>query len=133
MRAVVATPTGLIAVGVNAQDAGAAAWTSADGSTWQAVADQPAFHFYELSVRFQALTRVGGILVAAGWRSDPGKGSSVVVTSSDGRAWRAEPWQASFSGGQVDGLATADGTVVAAGRVGYPDTDTAAVWVRTWP
>lgn len=133
MRAVVATASGLVAVGVNAQDAGAAAWTSSDGSTWQAVADQPAFHFYQLPVRFQALTIVSGTLIAAGWRSDPGKGSSVVVTSPDGATWSAEPWQSSFSGGQVDGLATANGLVVAAGRAGYPDNDTAAVWVRSLP
>ncbi len=133
MRAVVATASGLVAVGVDAADTGAAAWTSIDGSNWQAVADQPAFHFYQLPVRFQALTLVNGTLIAAGWRSDPGKGSSVVVTSPDGETWSAEPWQASFSGGQVDGLAAANGTVVAAGRVGYPDTDTAAVWVRSLP
>ncbi|MHB8958215.1 MAG: hypothetical protein ACYDAN_01130 [Candidatus Limnocylindrales bacterium] len=133
MRAVVATASGLVAVGVNAQDAGAAAWTSTDGWTWQAVADQPAFHFYQLPVRLQALALVNGTLVAGGWRSDPGKGSSVVVMSTDGETWSALPWQASFSGGQIDGLATANRTLVAAGRAGYPDTDTAAVWVRSWP
>jgi hypothetical protein len=133
MRAVVATPTGLVAVGVNGTDAGAAAWTSADGTTWQPVPDQPAFHFYDLPVRLQALVVAGGSLVAGGWRSDPGKGSSVVLTSTDGRAWQAGSWQASFSGGQIDGLASASGTLVAAGRTGYPDTDTAAVWYRGWP
>ena len=133
MRAVAATAAGVVAVGVNAADAGAMAWTSPDGASWQAAADQPAFHFYELPVRLQALAAPGGTFVAGGWRSDPGKGSSVVVTSADGRTWRATDWQASFSGGQIDGLASADGTLVAAGRVGYPDTDTAAVWYRAWP
>ena len=89
MRAVAATASGLVAVGVNAQDAGAAAWTATDGSTWQAVADQPAFHFYQLPVRLQALALVPGTLVAGGWRSDPGKGSSVVVTSANGETWSA--------------------------------------------
>jgi hypothetical protein len=133
MRAVEATATGLVAVGVNGTDTGAMTWTSRDGSSWQPAADQPAFHFYELAVRLQALAVVGGTLVAGGWRSDPGKGSSVMITSSDGVTWTALPWQASFSGGQVDGLASAGTTLVAAGRVGYPDTDTAAIWVRAWP
>jgi len=133
MRAVATTPHGLVAVGIDAADSGAMAWTSPDGSTWTAVADQPAFHFYDLPVRLQALTAVGDRLVAAGWRSDPGKGSSVIVTSQDGLAWQQLSWQASFSGGQIDGLASAGTTVVAVGRVGYPDTNTAAVWVRDWP
>lgn len=53
--------------------------------------------------------------------------------SPDGWAWSPLPWQASFSGGQIDALATANGTLVAAGRIGYPDDDKAAVWVRSWP
>ncbi|HEY4754076.1 MAG TPA: hypothetical protein VIH37_12375, partial [Candidatus Limnocylindrales bacterium] len=133
MKAVVSTPDGFVAVGVNPSDDGAMAWTSPDGSAWQAVPDQPAFHFYELPVRFQALTLSGGTLIAAGWRSDPGKGSSVAVTSADGQTWAAQPWQASFSGGQIDALTSGNGTLVAAGRVGYPDTNTAAVWLRSWP
>jgi hypothetical protein len=133
MEAVVATPDGFVAVGVNPSDDGAMAWTSSDGGAWQAVPDQPAFHFYELAVRLQALTLAGGTLVAGGWRSDPGKGSSVTVTSTDGRTWAAQPWQASFSGGQIDALAAGNGTLVAAGRVGYPDNTRAAVWLRSWP
>ena len=131
--AVLAWPRGLVAVGVNASDTGAMAWTSADGVSWQAAPDQAAFQYYGLPVRLQALTLVGGTWVAAGWRSDPGKGSSVAVTSEDGRTWSALPWQASFSGGEIDALATSGGTLVAAGRVGYPDDDKAAVWVRNWP
>lgn len=133
MRAVAAIKGRLVAVGINPFDTGAMVWTSADGTSWQAVGDQPAFHFFELAVRFQAVTATDDGLVAGGWRSDPGKGSSVFVTSQDGLVWTALPWQASFSGGQVDGVASAGRTLVAAGRVGYPDTNTAAVWVRVWP
>jgi hypothetical protein len=133
MRAVVITPGGLVAVGVNGDDSGAAVWTSSDGATWQAVPDQPAFHYYALPVRLQAVAPAGGNLVAAGWRSDPGNGSSMAVTSPDGSHWSSLPWQPSFSGGEIDGLAVSAGTLVAAGRIGYPDNDTAAVWVRNAP
>lgn len=133
MRAVVSAAGGLVAVGVAAADDGAAAWTSTDGGAWRAVADQPAFHFFHQPVRMQALVLASRTLVAAGWRSDPGKGSSVVITSADGIAWTAQPWQASFSGGQIDALSFARGRLVAVGRVGYPDTNTAAVWTRSWP
>lgn len=130
MRAVVVTEAGLVAVGANGDDTGAAVWTSADGATWHAVPDQPAFHYFALPVRLQAVAAVGGGLVAAGWCSDPGNGSSVAVTSPDGRDWSSLPWQPSFSGGEIDGLAVSGATLVAAGRIGYPDNDTAAVWVR---
>ena len=134
MRAVVPVAGGLVAVGIGPFDTGAMAWTSPDGRAWTAVQDQPAFHFYEEPVRLQALALApDGTLIAAGWRSDQGAGSSVVIASPDGAAWTSLPWQASFSGGQVDGLAAAGSTLVAAGRVGYPDTNTAAVWVRDWP
>lgn len=133
MRAVAVTGNGLVAVGVNGQDAGAAAWTSPDGRAWTAVPDQSAFHYYQLPVRLQGLVAVGGGVVAGGWRSDQGNGSSVAVTSADGRTWAADPWQPSFSGAEIDALAMSGGTLVAAGRTGYPDNDTAAVWVRAAP
>lgn len=133
MRAVIATPNGLVAVGANGDDSGAAVWTSAGGSTWQEVPDQPAFHYFALPLRLQAVALTAGGFVAAGWRSDQGNGSSVVITSTDGHAWSSQPWQPSFSGGEIDGLAVSGINVVAAGRIGYPDNDTAAVWVRAWP
>jgi hypothetical protein len=76
-----------------------------------------------------AVVAFSGGFVGAGYRDDPLRAKAAAA------AWRsaALPWQASFSGGEVDGLAVAGTTVVAVGRGGYPDTDTAAVWVRGWP
>ena len=130
MRAVVATAFGFVAVGLNGNDDGARAWTSTDGSTWTAVADQPAFHYYSLPLRMQSLVAGPGGLVAGGWRSDAGKGSAVTWTSADGLTWQTPTWEPSFSGAQISGLAISNGMVVAVGRDGYPDWNQAAIWVR---
>jgi len=134
MRAVIATAQGFVAVGLNGQDTGAAAWTSSDGLTWTAVADQPGFHYFTLAVRIQSVTATAdGSLVAGGWRSDPGKGSAVTWTSSDGITWQGPTWEDSFSGGQITGVAAIGGTVVAVGRTGYPDWNVASAWLTRAP
>jgi hypothetical protein len=135
MRAVTATPTGFVAVGLNGHDTGAAAWTSKDGLTWTAVADQPAFHYFELATRMQAVTTTAnGTLVVGGWRSDAGKGSAVAWTSADdGLTWQGPTWEDGFSGGQITGVAVLGSTVVAVGRTGYPDWNRASAWLMPAP
>ena len=132
MRAVVATPAGFVAVGLDAHDDGARVWTSADGLRWTAVPDQEAFRSFGQPVRMHSVALGPGGLVAGGWRSDPGKGSALTWASADGRQWSAT-WQVSFSGAQIDGVAILGGTGVAVGRTGYPDTNTAAIWIRAVP
>jgi hypothetical protein len=133
MRAVTATATGFVAVGLNGQDTGARVWTSTDGLVWTVVPDQPAFHYFDLPVRMQSVAMQSGGLVAGGWRSDAGKGSAVTWTSQDGRTWEGPLWESGFSGGQIDGVASAGGTVVAVGRTGYPDWNTATIWRAAAP
>ena len=132
MRAVVATNDGFVAVGLAAGDHGAMTWASADGSTWTAAADQPAFHNFDYAVRMQSVATTPDGLVAGGWRSGPGKGSAMTWASTDGIHWTAT-WETSFSGGEIDGMAVVGGRVVAAGRTGYPDWNTATVWTRAVP
>ncbi len=129
MRGVATTASGFIAVGLNGTDTGARAWTSPDGLTWTAAPDQPAFHYAALPVRMQSVMVTPTGIVAAGWRSDQGKGSALVWTSADGVTWDAPQWESSFSGADIAGLILSGGRVVAVGTMGYPDNDRATAWV----
>jgi hypothetical protein len=129
MRAVAATGTGFVAVGLRPGDAGAKVWTSHDGMRWEAVPDQPAFHAAGPARMLAVASAPDGVIVATGWRADAGNGSSVAWTARDPSSWRQEPWQASFSGGQMPGLTFADARFVAVGRTGYPDNNQATIWV----
>lgn len=134
MRAVVATTSGFVAVGLNGHDQGAMAWTSPDGLTWTADPDQPAFHYAQYPVRMQSVVAVPGGLVAGGWRSDEAKGSAVTWTSTDGGVtWHGPVWELLFSGGQITGVAAIGPTVVAVGRTGYPDWNRATAWATAAP
>lgn len=133
MRAVAATATGFVAVGLAPNDTGGRSWTSPDGVTWTAAPDAPSMHYFELPVRMQTVAVGPTGLVAGGWRSDAGKGSAVIWSSTDGITWDQEPWQASFSGGQIDGIAVLGGQAMAAGRTGYPDWNRASIWSTTQP
>jgi len=65
LRAVIATPDGFVAAGSDERDRlapRAIFWTSADGRTWERVADAPAF----ADARVEGLARLGGSVVAAG-------------------------------------------------------------------
>jgi hypothetical protein len=128
MRAVARGGPGFVAVGLSAADDRATAWTSTDGSAWEAVPDSDAFHSYTLPVRMVSVTEVDGLLVAVGWKSDAGNGSAVAWVSQGGRAWTRAPDAASFSGAEFTGVAAADGVIVAVGTLGYPDNDASAVW-----
>lgn len=133
MRAVTATPSGFVAVGLNSHDDGARAWTSPDGLVWTAGPPQAAFDYFSFPLRMQSVVASPSGLVAGGWRSDAGKGSAVTWTSSDGVTWQGPVWENSFSGAQITGLALSGGTVVAVGRIGYPDWNQAAAWLSSTP
>jgi hypothetical protein len=133
MRAVVATPAGFVAVGFNGSDNGARAWISTDGRSWSVAPDQSAFRYFDLPLRMQSLTIGPAGLIAGGWRSDAGKGSAVTWTSPDGLAWAGPVWEPGFSGGQIDGVAALGSSVVAVGRTGYPDWNTATIWRAAAP
>ena len=133
MRAVTATATGFVAVGLNGDDSGAMTWTSNDGLVWTAAPDQPSFHYFANPVRMQAVVATPSGLVAGGWRSDAGKGSAVTWTSTDGVTWQGPTWEDAFSGGQITGLVVDAAGVVAVGRTGYPDWNVATIWQYVSP
>ncbi len=133
MHAVAATPDGFVVVGQNASDDGARVWRSRDGTTWTAVADQPAFHAVSGPIRMLSVAADGDRLVAGGWTSDAANGSAAAWTSPDGDRWEQAAWVPAFSGGQVRGIALAGDAVLGVGRSGYPDNNQAAAWIRPWP
>lgn len=133
MRAVIATASGFVAVGLNGHDDGALAWTSPDGLAWTAAPDQAAFHYGQLAMRMQSIVAGPTGFVAGGWRSDVGKGSAVTWTSTDGVSWQPPTWEPAFSGGQITGVAVSGHTIVAVGRTGYPDWNQATVWLSQAP
>jgi hypothetical protein len=127
MTSVAAFHGRFIAVGTNDEDRGARVWTSRDGLSWAVVSDQPAFDNHSLPLRMHSIVSYAGGLAAAGLRFDAGNGSAVVWSSSDGRTWNSA-WETSFSGGEIDGLAVSGDSIVAVGRTGYPDWNTATIW-----
>jgi hypothetical protein len=135
MASVETTPRGLIAVGKNGSDMGADAWTSTDGLSWTAIADQSAFHYYDLPLRMRAVVAAPTGILVGGWRSDAGKGSAVTWFAAYDTVWSAATWEPSFSGGQITGMAVAadGGVAVAVGRTGYPDWNRATIWYRQPP
>jgi hypothetical protein len=134
MASVTTTPDGgFIAVGKNSEDLGAAVWTSTDGSTWQAVPDQPAFHYFLQPLRMQSIVSTPDGYFVGGWRSDVAKGSAVLWRSSDGQTWGEHEWQTTFSGGESTGVAVTDDRAIVVGRTGYPDWNRATIWTRPWP
>ena len=126
MLGVAAGGPGIVAVGELVAQTGAAAWFSADGSDWQA-SSGPGLQNYGLQMVMTAVNRDGSGLVAAGWRSDAGNGSAVVLRSSDGRTWVRLGQEPSFSGA---GLSCVLGSprLLVGGTMGWPDTHAAQVW-----
>jgi hypothetical protein len=129
MRAVTAVGAAFIAVGLNADDTGAAVWSSRDGIEWLAVPEQESFQAHGQPIRMAAVARSANGLVAVGWKSDGGNGSAVVWNSPDGIEWRRTEGVPSFSGAEMDGVTAGPVGLVAVGTSGYPDNDQAQVWI----
>lgn len=128
MLATVAGSGGFVAVGETTDQAGAMAWTSADGLNWSSAADQPALSNGGFQMVMTAVARDGDGYDAAGWKTDAGNGSAVVWRSKDGRDWTRLPQDDSFSGAGMDAI-LATPRIFAAGTMGWPDTHAAQVWV----
>ncbi len=133
MRAIVAAPSGFIAVGDDPGDRTAVVWRSADGATWTRVPPEAARRATSGPIRMLSVAADGDGLVAAGWRSDAANGSAVTWLSADGATWRRTDWLPSFSGGQMADVAIAGDLLVGVGRTGYPDNNQATIWTAPRP
>jgi hypothetical protein len=127
MLAVAPAGPGLVAVGELAGQTGAAAWFSADGSTW-GTAGGSGLDNGDLEMVMTAVGRSGSGVVAAGWRTDAANGSAVVWRSADGLTWSKVPQEPTFFGAGLSALLGAPKLMVA-GTMGWPDTHSAQVWV----
>ena len=135
MTTVLATPDGYLAggsVGPELLDRHARFWRSADGSTWEPVADDPAA-FADAEVR--AIARLGDGYVATGVTGSVQEVTgSVAWTSPDGETWTRVDAPA-LRGGRAIALANAPfGGLVAVGS--DRTEDEALAWLspdgRTW-
>lgn len=130
LHAVTAGGPGFVAVGEAATGDRAVAWTSTDGSAWTAAPDAAALHaFGDQRAVMLAVTAAAGRLLAVGWISDLANGSAAAWVSTDGRAWRRLPDDATFAGGGMAAAVPVDGRPVAAGTTGWPDNKVATVWL----
>ena len=137
MENVTAGGPGLVAVGEDESDRGAAVWTSTDGVAWTQVPyDEAVFG----SSRMESVAAAGPGLVAVGSDSSGGDPDGAVWTSADGLSWiRVPPDEAVFGGPgweEMYGVAAAGLGVIAVGHEGSGDDWNAVVWTSadglTW-
>ncbi len=127
--AVVAAGLGFVAVGESVDQTAAAAWSSTDGSSWIAAADEPALQNEGMQMVMTAVAVAPGAgVIAAGWRTDAGNGSAVVWRSADGLSWTRLPQDDTFSGAGLSSL-IASPRLMVGGTMGWPDTHAAEVWI----
>jgi hypothetical protein len=130
MEAVIATPSGWLAVGSRDGSLSAASWTSTDGVSWHATPEEPALGNGRGSIHMLGVARDGSGYVAVGWRDSVGNGNAVAWISPDGTTWSRLPDDDSLDGGGMAGVAVRGGRIVAIGTVGWPDDHFATIWLR---
>ena len=134
---VAAAGPGVVAVGYDASDRGAAVWTSTDGLAWTQVPyDESVFG----SLQLGAVAAAGPGLVAVGSDSSGGDPDAAVITSVDGLTWNRVPHDESIFGGpgwqEMYGVAATGLGVVAVGHDRSGDDWDAVAWTSadglTW-
>jgi len=132
MKAVVSTPSGLIAVGTDSRGETAAVWTSPDAQTWRRVRSD-AFAGPGVDVTGVVPYRDGVIMV--GTAGPPHEHEAAVWMSSDGRHWsRSLSSQLGGPGNQtIKAMLVFDDRLIALGvdSLDTVDQGDAAVWVGT--
>ena len=135
MRAVVSTPDGLVAVGIDrgGGDLDAAVWTSPDGLVWSRVSHNEAVFGGPGEERMWDVIAGPGGMVAVGQSGTHEAPRAAVWISTDGATWeQASGDPAVFSGDEraiMYGVAAGSDGFVAVGVVGAPDESVdAAAW-----
>ena len=141
VRALTSTATGFVAVGhrgsPGSDDLEAVSWTSADGTSWQRSASQPAL----ADSLMQSVIAVEGRVVAVGTKA--AGDAAVAWTSTDGLQWRrAADAPALHSNStyaphaEMSDLVAIGGRLVAVGWNSSPSNGSAVIWTSpdgvTW-
>ena len=130
MRAVVAGPSGLVAVGSDVGSSRAVVWTSPDGRAWTPVPDAPAFDNFGLKIEMRDVASTPAGFVAVGhYLFGTQYPAGAIWISPDGTSWSRVPDVAAFSQGRIGGVAAGGPGVVAVGNYGSPDFSIPTVWV----
>ncbi|GLW62426.1 hypothetical protein Arub01_06700 [Actinomadura rubrobrunea] len=146
MRDVAATSKGYVAVGGRRATGGAgrgrqapatylpAVWTSRDGGTWSAAAPPP-LPSGIVSGAFHQVVARGDLLVGFGWGSTaqapgaPARWLAFTGVSTDGgRTWRTSVPPGAEQGAEITSSAVTPKGFAAAGTVGRPGAQDAAMW-----
>lgn len=114
ISAVVATGSGLVAVGNECCPDRAAVWTSADGLTWQRVEDQGAFAGGAMT----GIASWAGGLVAVGCISDGGCAGTAIWISGNGDAWERVELDPELGSTQLSDVTASGSVLVAVGSSG---------------
>jgi hypothetical protein len=130
MNGVAAGPAGLVAVGNDADSMAGLSWSSRDGEAWSAGVADAAMGNGGSRIQVQAVAWADTQFVAGGHRNfGTQRGTAVIWTSPDGRAWTRAPEAVALGEGKLFGIAARSGRVIAVGSVGAPDYYLPTVWV----
>jgi len=130
MNGVAAGPSGLVAVGNDLDSISGLSWSSSDGETWSTAAADPSMDNGGSRIQVEAIVWTGAQYVAGGHRNfGTQRGTVVIWTSPDGRAWARAPETVALGEGKLFGLAAGTDRLVAVGSVGAPDYYLPTVWI----
>jgi class 3 adenylate cyclase len=133
MSTIVAGRPGYVAAGFDSVygRADAAIWTSSDLMHWNRVSRSDRVFGGDEAQKINALARVDGLFVAAGFEGSQAHGDAGIWVSADGQQWTREP-ASSIPGGEfrqeIEGLVVVGNKVVAVGRDERVDDIDAAIW-----
>jgi hypothetical protein len=130
MNGVAASPAGLVALGNDADSLAGLSWSSPDGEAWSSALADPAMGNGGSRIQVQAVVWAGAQYVAGGHRNfGTQRGTVVIWTSPDGRAWTRAPESVALGEGKLFGIAAGSDRLIAVGSVGAPDFYLPTVWV----
>ena len=138
MRSVAAvartTDGALVAVGSDADEREALAWTSADGSVWSVAPREPSrLYANGGKIRMTDVVAVPSGLVAIGNFVGLQFGTATSWISADGRSWTRAPSYPALGQGEMLGLTLAPAGLVAVGSYGAPDNYIPTIWLGPAP
>jgi hypothetical protein len=129
VSAVVASGTGLLAVGSDGDEREAVAWSSTDGTTWsKAPSETSRLHSGE-KIRMTDVVVTPSGYVGVGNYVGVQFGTGTTWLSGDGLAWTQAPDQPTFGQGEPEAVVAWGERLVIVGSRGAPDNYIPSVWI----